>query len=230
MANADPVLDLGEGFRSDGEYLRSCLSIPVVLGDLLLGVITLFSTEPDRFSAQHQDLVESHVRELVADLGRRTTTLDGVRRERPAAGDEDLQRCFIHGALHGQRVALVVISLPPADLPEVQASEFVTLVDRLIRETVRAGDLTIRTSRDEVVLLLPHTDLAAVNVTAQRIRTQIEQRAANLVLRSRIESFGVRYAVAVSPDDGASFFQLLSAARSSLESRPTSQMPSSTIH
>ena len=76
MANADSLLDLRDAIRSDGLLLNSCLSVPLTIGDVLLGVITLYSTEPNRFSPEERNLLESHISQFVNDLGSRAVTLD----------------------------------------------------------------------------------------------------------------------------------------------------------
>jgi len=230
IANADAFLELGADFRSDGETLRSCLSLPVVLGDVLLGVLTLLSSEPSRFSTHHKDLLESHVRDFVGDLGRRSGTLDGMLDKTELTPDDGgIDRTFIHGYLHGQCIALIVVGLPPTDQSEAEASEVVALVDRLVREIVRATDLTLRTAGNEVLLILPHTDLATANATAERIASTIWKRAFREVL-STGGGPAIRYAVALSPDDGSTFHALLASARSRLKSTAQTTVHASTIH
>ena len=58
IANADPVLDLGELARRSSPRLRSCLSTPLVCDDLLLGVLTLYSGTEDGFSDDHRRIIE----------------------------------------------------------------------------------------------------------------------------------------------------------------------------
>jgi putative nucleotidyltransferase with HDIG domain len=230
MANADPVLDLGEGFYSDGERLQSCLSLPVVLGDLLLGVIALFSTQPSRFSQHHKDLLESHVREFIGDLGRRSDTLDRMQGSNEARSQrEERERSFVHGHLHGQRVALIVVSLPEAKASEAEASKEARLVDGLIRESVRGCDLTLRTGQDEILLVLPHTDLATASAMADRLALAIQRRVLE-PLRGESVKCRVDYGVAMSPDDGATFHRLVASARSRLESACRTDASSSTVH
>jgi putative nucleotidyltransferase with HDIG domain len=230
MANADPVLDLGDGFCSDGERLQSCLCLPVVLGDLLLGVVTLFSNQPSRFSQHHKDLLESHVREFVGDLGRRSETLDRI--EGGAEGQivgEAVDWSFVYGHLYGQRVALVVVSLPEIEASEADASEEVRVVDRLVRDKVRASDLTLRTGQHEILLVLPHTDVATATATADRIATTIQSRALG-PSRGKNVNCRVRYGVAISPDDGATLHGLLTSARSRLDSTNQTDATSPTVH
>jgi hypothetical protein len=200
--------------------------VPVVLGDSLLGVITLFSTEANRFSEHHRDLLESHVRQFVNELGSRSNTLDDANGSEEPSEREQLEHVFMHGHLYGQRIGVVLLHTGSADMTESQASHLIESVDQVVRESVRAADLTVRTSKDEVVLVLPHTDLATVAGTAERVATMVEQRALDSTLSG---NRSIDYAIAMSPDDGATFHALLGAARSSLRPVPRADS-SATVH
>lgn len=78
VTNASASLDLPDNQRPD---LKSALSVPLELGDLLIGVLTLFSAKSDGFSAIDQrfcEIVGPHLAEVLADevLGVRETTLE----------------------------------------------------------------------------------------------------------------------------------------------------------
>ncbi|HEY7172926.1 MAG TPA: GAF domain-containing protein, partial [Vicinamibacterales bacterium] len=57
ILNSDATLDLSELIVDSPHRLRSCLSVPVIAGDQLLGVITCYGSEPDVFTKSHQRLV-----------------------------------------------------------------------------------------------------------------------------------------------------------------------------
>lgn len=67
ILNSDPVLDLGEVARAVKPRLRSCLSTPVVSGELLVGVLTAYSVHDEPFGEDHRRVFESTSRQ-VADL------------------------------------------------------------------------------------------------------------------------------------------------------------------
>jgi GAF domain-containing protein len=79
ILNSDPILDLGDRVRLMPEPFRSCLSVPLVLDNHLVGVLTLYSMTRDGFSEDDRRIVESasqriaHVFQKVAaieDIGR----------------------------------------------------------------------------------------------------------------------------------------------------------------
>jgi putative nucleotidyltransferase with HDIG domain len=59
IVNSDPVLDLGEVARSSSPRLRSCLSTPIISEHMLVGVLTLYSSNGDAFSEEHQRVIET---------------------------------------------------------------------------------------------------------------------------------------------------------------------------
>ena len=64
IINADAALDLGACSFASGSPLLSCLSTPLVLGDELIGVLTLYSTAPVAFHEDHKRLIEFASRQV----------------------------------------------------------------------------------------------------------------------------------------------------------------------
>ncbi len=58
ILNSDPALDLGEAARSLRPPLRSCLSTPLLVGDQLVGVLTVYSPLRDAFTEDHRRVLE----------------------------------------------------------------------------------------------------------------------------------------------------------------------------
>jgi putative nucleotidyltransferase with HDIG domain len=215
MANSDPSLDFGDGFQSDGAALRSCMSLPVLLGDSLLGVITLYSTETDRFSADNMELLDSLVRQFVGDFGARLQPLEDQQPSDELVESLGLDLALIHGQLHGQRVGVIALTLAPdCSMTEEAAEQLDRAVDRLARENLRKSDLTIRTGRREILVVLPHTDSGTATATAERLARTLRETRFSL---STSKTVGVvpSYGVAMSPDQGTSIHSLVSAARRS---------------
>jgi len=67
IINSNPVLDLGQIASSASPQLRSCLSIPLVSNNTLVGVLSLHSPGADSFSDEHRKTVEAVAR-LVAPV------------------------------------------------------------------------------------------------------------------------------------------------------------------
>jgi putative nucleotidyltransferase with HDIG domain len=58
ICNSDPTLDFGDAARSQSVRLRSCISTPLILGEHLTGVMTLYATETNAFNDDHRRIVE----------------------------------------------------------------------------------------------------------------------------------------------------------------------------
>src|SRR5207245_8478612 len=64
IANSDPTLDLGEVARFVTPRLRSCLSTPLLSDDVLVGVLTLYSSTGDGFTEDHQRVLEAVAKQI----------------------------------------------------------------------------------------------------------------------------------------------------------------------
>jgi putative nucleotidyltransferase with HDIG domain len=58
IANADAALDLGARADTVTPRLESCLSVPLMMGDVLVGVLSLYGQTVDAFDEQHSRLIE----------------------------------------------------------------------------------------------------------------------------------------------------------------------------
>ena len=58
IVNSDAALDLGDRARAISPRMRTCLSTPLVLGDELVGVLSLYSAEPSPFGDKHRRTIE----------------------------------------------------------------------------------------------------------------------------------------------------------------------------
>ena len=68
IRNSDPVLDLGDVARGLTPRLRSCLSSPLVVGQSLVGVLSLYSHSPKAFTEDHQRVIEVFARQVAPAL------------------------------------------------------------------------------------------------------------------------------------------------------------------
>ena len=59
IVNSDPSLDLGEALARQSPTLKSCLAVPLSLDDDLVGVLTVYSTEPAGFTDHHRRMIEA---------------------------------------------------------------------------------------------------------------------------------------------------------------------------
>jgi putative nucleotidyltransferase with HDIG domain len=58
VLNANPALDYGEVHATHLDAFRCVLSVPLALGDVLVGVLCLYSASPDHFTAKDQQVCE----------------------------------------------------------------------------------------------------------------------------------------------------------------------------
>jgi GAF domain-containing protein len=58
IVNSEAALDLGSRVRSMRTPLESCLSVPLIAGDTLAGVVTLYSAAQSAFSEDQSRLIQ----------------------------------------------------------------------------------------------------------------------------------------------------------------------------
>jgi len=73
MINADPTLDVG-GEANVGASLQSCLSVPLMNGDALVGVLTLYSPQPRAFSDDQGRMIQMIAPHVASAIGRARRT------------------------------------------------------------------------------------------------------------------------------------------------------------
>ena len=59
IINSDAALDLGERLSPEAPVLHSCLSVPLLAGGDLVGVLTLYASEREAFSEDHGRLLQT---------------------------------------------------------------------------------------------------------------------------------------------------------------------------
>ena len=68
ILNSDPVLDLGDIAYAPTFTLRSCLGTPLISGDQLVGVLTLYSRSTDGFTEDHRRIIEVVAKQVAHTL------------------------------------------------------------------------------------------------------------------------------------------------------------------
>src|SRR5258708_37043929 len=68
IRNSDPVLDLGESARAMTPRPRSCLSTPMISGKTLVGVLSLYSSNKEAYSEDHERIIEVVARQVSAAI------------------------------------------------------------------------------------------------------------------------------------------------------------------
>jgi putative nucleotidyltransferase with HDIG domain len=214
VRNSDPVLDLGESARAMNPRFRSCLSAPLVAGKNLVGVLSLYSSNKDAYSEDHERILEVVARQVSLVIAE----VYGVRRE-PQVGHRDnqsglpnLQRLstVVDGELFGDgpthSFSLLLIRCDPRS---TQVTASVTSVIPIVRKAMRPADLLFHVTVSELAVFLLNTDRAAALTVATTIRRLLLDQEA-------VESARYSVGIACAPRDGVQTEALLQTARQQL--------------
>ncbi len=218
IRNSDPVLDLGESARSMVPRPRSCLSTPVVVDDVLVGVLSIYSSTRDAFSEEHQRIAEVVARQVGPVLKQALSTDTSSP---PLAIDQltslpGLEQLNLFVSVTGA-VAMSLIYVDVNNLEMITASygrqvgkDALSHVVVCIRRHIRSTDVVFRLGLDEFVVVLVDADKVLAAAVAARIRQQVESQAIGTSVRLYVR---VTIGVAAAPDDGNGVETLIAAAR-----------------
>jgi putative nucleotidyltransferase with HDIG domain len=208
IVNADPALDVAG--RADGlvPRLKSTLAVPLVNDDVVVGTLTVYSTERNAFAEEHRQLLET-VSTGIADAFARAISWSGTD-QAPADGlqasaDMALQRRLLEsGQLWTgdlQRSLGVLCLRVDGDESLMSAASVAAT------QATRIADLVFRTSDQELVVLMPHCDRSAGELVAERL-------GAVVPLENPTNGGGsVQVGFACAPFDGDTLDVLLDSAR-----------------
>jgi putative nucleotidyltransferase with HDIG domain len=213
IRNSDPVLDLGESARAMSPRPRSCLSTPLIAGDSLVGVLSLYSSNKDAYSEEHERILEVIARQVSG------TVLEAQAAERTrkssfkdqSTGLPNLNRLieFIDAQMVGaekrQPFCLILVKFAGRDL--VPTSEETEAAIATVKRTLRPADLLFRSGLDELTGLLLNTGRGAADGIAERLAANLSELRGN----ATIASFQI--GVACGPNDASEGQQLLGFAR-----------------
>lgn len=213
IRNSDPVLDLGESARAMNPRPRSCLSTPLLSGKTLVGVLSLYSSNKDAYSEEHERIIEVVARQVSAAI------LEAQHAERlrtrsfkdESTGLPNLRHLieFVEAQLAGDdrrhAFCLVTIRFDPGatSAPEHATDSVVSAT----RRAVRPADLLFRSAPDELVVLLLNTERDAATAIGLRVSSALGTLRANGVLSS------LRLGLACAPLDSADAEHLLVVSR-----------------
>jgi GGDEF domain-containing protein len=210
IRNSDPVLDLGESARAMNPRPRSSLSTPLLVQNRLVGVLSLYSSNKEAYSEDHERIVEVVARQvssvlLEATISERTRS-QSFKDE--STGLPNLRHFFelVEAQLvkpdERHTFCLVVMKIG-AQMERGAGDEVVSAV----RRALRPSDLLFSSAADELVALLLNTDLGASAAITGRIGSSLK----HLRTDGRIGS--VRLGVSCAPTEGSSGHELLNVAR-----------------
>jgi len=227
IMNSDPTLELVGQRPLLARRFCSCLSTPLLCDGVILGALSLYSTATGAFTDVHLAIAA-----FIGDQLSRAmhSTRQGKDPSEHAAlprhGDpaRRFQPSVVPSLLTGspQDVALLLVEVDaPSDnassINDDRTEDMLQRVASLLRGSLRKGDILLRHSRNQLVVLLPGTDSATAQAIASRIGSGVGGTLVK-VLDNGPASFYARAGVAGIPEDGDSLAELLLAARLRLES------------
>jgi putative nucleotidyltransferase with HDIG domain len=223
IRNSDPVLDLGESARAMAPRPRSCLSTPLLSGNSLVGVLSLYSSNKDVYTEEHQRLAEAIARQVSPIIGEARAAEE--QRARTFTDEStglpnllhlrDFIRPYLEVRGSEQPVSVLVVG-------SSNGSPFKPVLVNAIRRSLRGADLLFSTGPDELTAVLLNTS----RDTAAMVARNLSSALANLGTESG--SFTTRIGIASCPNDSSDPDQLLGQARK--QSRGIESVPPEAIH
>jgi putative nucleotidyltransferase with HDIG domain len=216
IVNSDPALDLGDFARGARPRLRSTLSTPIVSGERLIGVLSLYSPSESAFTENHKRIIEA-VSLQIADTLAQSKSED--ERSHPALTvfrsfptfHSISQLTSVHSPIQSESLlpcSIIFIELR-ADR-HLQISSVAAQIQHLteaIRRHVRASDFVFSYSETQFVALLTQTDKPIAAGIAARIAASWHLDAPDG------KTVDIRVGAATAPADGQTISELLSSAR-----------------
>jgi putative nucleotidyltransferase with HDIG domain len=191
IRNSDPVLDLGEAAKTLSPRPRSCLSTPLAISKNLVGVLTIYSTDQNFFSEEHERLLEAVARQVAPAVNRAMGQATAEISERRGTSSE-----YQHDPLDRlpDRTCLALIETGEK-LPAFAAGQLQAIAEAL-SGNVRPNDVVFRRGPRQVAILGSGLEEATVTRAISEV--------------SSIQD--VKVALATTPKDGRSLEQLLASA------------------
>jgi diguanylate cyclase (GGDEF)-like protein len=226
LVNARAEADFQAGGRTQASLpLRSTLAYPLVDGDTLVGTLTVYHADEGVFREEHRRLLD-RVGNQVASVIRNSVLFEQMHQVSLTDSLTDLPNSRALFAYLATQFAAVPAGAANTALLMFDLNGFKGINDKyghqagdltlrkvsaVIRENVRQGDFCARYAGDEFVVVLSDCGRAE----ADRRATHIQRAVACLELdvSSGVAlTLTISGGVAVSPEDGATYDDLLGAA------------------
>lgn len=183
-----PSIRLSENFPSSG----SAILAPLILGEELLGLLSLSSSRPAAFTDSDQRLLMSFANTTTAALRnamlhakvQKLAITDSLTELYNRRGFFNLGRREVDRAQRfGRTLSAILIDLDNfKDVNDTYGhavgDQALRIVAERLQSSVREVDILGRYGGDEFVVLLPETDLQAARTAAERIRLHLSEQIA----------------------------------------------------
>jgi diguanylate cyclase (GGDEF)-like protein/putative nucleotidyltransferase with HDIG domain len=236
ILNSDAALDLGEAAKSLTPRLRSCLSTSLLFDNELIGVLSLYSVEPNGFNDDHQRVIEVVARQI-AHIFKSATEFDGPSRRDKLTGLPNLKQLeqFVDatGVKHlAQKPTFALLFIDVVGLKQINTihgraagDDALLHVVRHATAGLRLADILFRYGSDEFVALLNDTNSESASLVGSRIREGIRTNPLNV--RGQSIQVDVSVTAVSSATDGETLPTLVETARArTTDSSITHESPS----
>jgi putative nucleotidyltransferase with HDIG domain len=242
IVNSDPYLDFGEVARSITPRLRSCLSTPLLAGERLIGVLSMYSTKTEAFTKDHRRIVEALSHQVAHTVAYATRAAN----QRPHQDVEPLTAALIPSY---QLQLAIDTALATTDAPSSFAvihiawdtkvksafshvetdrphASISAALETLARRALRNTDVLAHYGPSELVALLRHTERDAGLLICQRVASELAY------VYSHLEQLGhelrLRIGLSCGPQQGDTLERLVEEAKreSSMVSKEQLRPPS----
>lgn len=194
VLNADASGEFGQLAHAGSSPLRSCLTVPIVIGAERLGVIAGFSAVESGFSVEDQRIVEAVVRHTTPVLERLRP--GGESRLKPTTDVDSLQL-----TPHGM-IACRCTAKTPA------GTDAVGIALAVVRRHLGTHAVTQIVNGNDIYIGIGIEGMDSIESSADRLR--------GTLVASGIVDSGQRVVIAITPRDGTNLEHLLYACRQRL--------------
>jgi diguanylate cyclase (GGDEF)-like protein/putative nucleotidyltransferase with HDIG domain len=225
IVNSDPILDLGEVARSMKPRLLSCLSTPLLIGNDLVGVLSIYSADRNSFTEDHRRIIEVAAKQVSKAIKHAFTLPDTANNS--LSGDlvtglptvqhlESYLNAEMMTMSANAMISLIFVNFESLAAisrrhGKLAADQALNKLASEIRSALRSSDSLFRYDKDNLVILLRQTDAPTADAVATRVlRLGDEEHFIAAGVHERIR---VRTGVATAPADGITVEALISSAR-----------------
>jgi diguanylate cyclase (GGDEF)-like protein len=197
------------------------LGTPLLDGERLVGVLTVYSTNKDAFSDDHRRVIEVIARQVSKTVkhaidfeseqsSNSRDQLTGLPNQQQL---ERLVASEFSSVAAGAVMSIAFVEFDPVAIrnqrqPKQSSDQILTAAASAIRQVLRRADALLRPNTQQFVALLTQTDSAAADFIASRIRDVLAKLNRE---HGSLESAFV-IGVATAPIDGVSLDALIGAA------------------
>ncbi len=230
IRNSDPVLDLGESARAMTPRPRSCLATPLISGKALVGVLSLYSSNKDAYSEDHQRIIEVVARQVSGAIleAQRAEKVRSRSFKDETTGLPNLRHLleFIEAQLADDNrrhpFCLITVRFDVGTSSSLDsATESVVTATR---RGLRPADLLFRSGSSELVALLLNTERSSASTIAIRVESALQGLKSDGVLTSS------HLGLACAPIDSVEAERLLGISRERAAGDGNSEFPPEAIH